>query len=154
MKQVLNLAAMLVFSFPALAGSATLTTDPLTKLPLIPSKDSGLHLDNAPMRLPDTKMCKSNMQTDFYSLNVGKLNAVIAWYGAHLSGFHKTHAFGGDRAQDTFYNADGTVIVSITGEPGKNGEDVDTHSILYAHFQPGLSEKEIVGMNAGHLVCN
>src|SRR5450432_146398 len=91
MKQVLKLAAVLVLGFPALAGSATLTTDPLTKLPLIPSTDPGFHLDNAPMRLPDTQMCKSKMQTDFYSLDHGKLGAAIAWYGAHLSGFHKTH---------------------------------------------------------------
>jgi hypothetical protein len=151
MKHVLKPAAMLALSFPALAGSsATLTTDPLTKLPLILLID----LDNAPMRLPDTQMCKSKMQTDFYSLDHGKLSATIAWYGAHLSGFHKTHAYGVDRSQDTFYNADGTVIVSITGEPGKNGEDVDAHSVVYARFQPGLSEKEIVGVNSSHLVCN
>lgn len=154
MKQVLKLAAILVLSFPALASSATLTTDPLTKLPLIPSTDSGFHLDNAPMRLPDTQMCKSKMQTDFYSLAHGKLGAAIAWYDAHLPGFHKTHAYGVDRSHDTFYNTDGTVIVSITGNPGKNGEDVDAHSVIYARFQPGLSEKEIVSMNSSHLVCN
>lgn len=147
MKQVLKLAAMLAFSFSALAGSAPATTDALTKLPLISSADSL-------MQLPDTQMCKSKMQTDFYSMKSGKLNATIAWYTAHLSGFHKTHAYGVDRSQDTFYNADGTVIVSISGVPGKNGEDVDVHSIIYARIQPGLSEKEIVGVNAGHLVCN
>jgi hypothetical protein len=147
MKSVLNIAAMFPLGFAALAFSATPAVDPLTKLPLYSSADTV-------MNLPATQMCKSKMQTDFYSVNSGKFSAVVAWYGAHLSGFHQTHAYGIDRPQDTFYNADGTVIVSITGEPGKNGEDVGAYSVVYARLQPGLSEKEISGMNAGHLVCN
>jgi hypothetical protein len=154
MKQVLNLAAMLVLSFPALAGSATLTTDPLTKLPIIPTTSGGMIGGNDPMQLPETQMCKSKMQANFYTPNSGKLSATVAWYAAHLPGFHKAHAYGVDRTQDTFYNADGTVAVSITGERGKNGEDVNAYSVVYARFLPGLSEKEIVGMNAGHLVRN
>jgi hypothetical protein len=146
MRQGLKIAAALVLSLPALAGGATPATDAITHLPVIPSATE-------PMSLPETQTCKSKMQTNFYSVGSGKVSTVVAWYGAHLNGFRKTHAYNVDRSQDTFYNGDGTLIVSISGEQGKNGEDADTHSVVYARFQPGLPEKEIVGMNAGHLVC-
>jgi hypothetical protein len=147
MKGVLNIAVMFPLGFAALAFSATPAVDPLTKLPLYSSADTV-------MNVPASQMCKSKMQSDFYSVNSGKFSAVVAWYDSHLSGFHKTHAYGVDRFQDTFDAADGTVIVSITAEPGKNGEDTNANSVVYARLQPGLTEKEIVGMNAGHLVCN
>jgi hypothetical protein len=154
MKHISKLTATLVFSFSALAGSATLTTDPLTNLPLIPSTDSRLHLGNAPNRLPDTQVCRSKMQADFYPLFDGKVSATIAWYGAHLSGFHKTHAYAAGRSRDTFYSADGTLSVSVTGERGKDGEDTNAFSVSYLRFQPGISEKTILGMNQQGIVCN
>jgi hypothetical protein len=154
MKQITKLAATLVFGFAALASGTTLTTDPLTSLPLIPSTDSRLHLGNAPTRLPDSQICRSKMQTDFYALFDGKVSETVAWYGAHLSGFHKTHAYAAGRSQDTFYSADGSLIVSVTGDPGKDGEDADAYSVAYLRLQPGLSEKTIVGINQQKIVCN
>lgn len=154
MKRISKLAATLIFSFSALAGSTTLTTDPLTNLPLIPSTDSRLHLGNAPTTLPDHQFCKSKMQSDFYPLMDGKVSATIAWYGTHLSGFRKSHAYTDGRSRDTFYSADGTLIVSITGDPGKAGEDTDAYSVSYLKFQPGLSEKTILSMNQQNILCN
>jgi hypothetical protein len=82
-----------------------------------------------------------------------KVDAVLAWYAPRLSGFRKTHGYAAGRSQDTFYNADGTVIVSVTGEPGKEGENTNAYSVLYAKFQPGLSEKTIVEMNIQKVTC-
>jgi hypothetical protein len=147
--------AILILSFVLTARSGTklLTTDPLTGLPLHPATDSRLHLGNEPTRLPESLVCKSKMQADFYSVYDSKVNATLTWYDAHLPGFKKTHAFAANRSQDAFYKADGTVLVSVTGSPGKEGENADTYSVLYAHFQPGLSEKTIVALNQQNLVC-
>jgi hypothetical protein len=93
------------------------------------------------------------MQADFYSVYDSKVNATLAWYNAHLPGFQKPHAYAANRSQDTFYKADGTELVSVTGSPGKEGEDADTYSVLYARFQPGLSEKTIVTLNQQKVVC-
>ncbi len=75
------------------ASAATLTTDPLTGLPLYPATDSRLHLGNEPTRIPDSQVCKSRMQADFYVVFDSKVDTTVAWYGAHLPGFHKTHAY-------------------------------------------------------------
>ena len=58
------------------------------------------------------------------------------------------------RSQDLFYNADGTIAVSITGEPGKDGEDTDTYAVSYTRFQPGLPAKTMIGMIQQKIVCN
>ncbi len=134
-------------------GTKLLTTDPLTGLPLHPATDSRLHLGNEPTRLPESQVCKSKMQFDFYSIYDSKVRATLAWYDAHLPGFKKTHAFAANRSQDTYYKTDGTVLVSVTGSPGKEGEDMDTYSVSYAYVQPGLDEKTIVALNQHRVVC-
>lgn len=139
--------------FALSARGATLTTDPLTGLPLYPATDSRLHLGNEPTRLPESNVCKSKMQTDFYSVFESKVDVTVAWYAARLKGFRKTHAYAANRSQDTFYNADGTVMVSVTGDPGKEGEDTDTYSVLYARLKPGLPEKTIISLNQQKVVC-
>jgi hypothetical protein len=146
--------AIFLLTFSLLAGRPkTLTTDPLTGLPLIPATDSRLHLGNDPTILPDSQICKSKMQTDFYSVFDTKVDTTLAWYSSRLPGFKKTHGYAAGRSQDTFYSPDGTVIVSVTGEPGKDGENANAYSVLYAKFQPGLSEKTIVGMNTQKITC-
>lgn len=135
------------------ARAATLTTDPLTGLPLYPATDSRLHLGNEPTRIPDSQVCRSRMQADFYVVFDSKVDATVAWYGAHLPGFHKTHAYASGRSQDTFYNDAGTLTVSITGAPGKDGENADTHGVVYYRYQPGLSAKTIVSLNQQKIVC-
>jgi hypothetical protein len=148
-------AAMIILSFvlTARGGTKVLTTDPLTGLPLHPATDSRLHLGNEPTQLPESQVCKSKMQIDFYSVYDSKLSATLAWYDAHLPGFKKTHAYAANRSQDTYYKTDGTLIVSVTGSPGKEGENTDTYSVLYARLQPGLPEKAIVALNQQRVVC-
>ncbi len=151
----LAIAAMIITTgaVTLAAGTKLLTADPLTNLPLYPATDSRLHLGNEPTQLPSSTICKSKMDADFYSVYDSKVDATLAWYLAHLSGFKKTHTYAANRSQDTFYNSDGTVIVSITGSVGKDGENTDTYSVVYEKFQPGLSEKTILGMNQRKIVC-
>ncbi len=146
-------ALAFLFALSAKGGTKTLTADPLTGLPLIPSTDSRLHLGNEPTRLPESQVCKSKMQADFYSVFDSNVDATVAWYSSQLTGMKKTHGYAANRSQDTFYRADGTVVVSITGSPGKEGENTDTYAVLYMVYQPGLSEKTILGMNQQKVVC-
>lgn len=153
-KPSIFLGTVLAFCTVIASGSAKLlTTDPLTNLPLYPATDSRLHLGNEPTRLPESQVCKSKMQVDFYSVYDSRVSATLAWYDAHLSGFKKAHAYAAGRTQDTFYKADGTVLVSVTGSVGKEGENTDTYSVLYARLQPGLPEKTIISLNQQSVVC-
>jgi hypothetical protein len=149
------IATLFILSCAISAGSRpkVLTTDPLTGLPLIPATDSRLHLGNDPTTIPDSQICKSKMQADFYSIFDTKVDATLVWYEPRLSGFEKTHGYAAGRSQDTFYNAEGALIVSATGDKGKDGENTNAYSVLYAKFQPGLSEKTIVGMNMQKITC-
>jgi hypothetical protein len=58
------------------------------------------------------------------------------------------------RSQDTFYSSNGTTVVSVTGDPGKDGEDTTTYSVAYERLQPGLPAKTIIGINQQKIVCN
>jgi hypothetical protein len=155
MKPSIILAIALVFCYVVIAGGNTklLTADPLTNLPLYPATDSRLHLGNEPTRLPESNVCGSKMKADFYTIYDSKVDATLGWYGAHLPGFKKTRAYAANRSQDTFYKTDGTVLVSVTGSPGKEGENMDTYSVLYARLEPGLPEKTIVALNQQRVVC-
>jgi hypothetical protein len=144
--------ALLGLTMSAPAGNKTLTTDPLTGLPIISTPDQ-FHLGNEPIVLPDTKICKSNAKMDFYSPNDIKVDATVVWYAAQLHGFKKTHGWNNKRSQDTFYKPDGTMTVSITGEPGSDGENTNVHGIVYGKFDPALTEKIILGMNTQKIVC-
>jgi hypothetical protein len=135
------------------AGAKLLTADPLTGLPLYPLTESRLHLGNDPTRLPESNVCLSKMQADFYIVYGTKVEATLVWYSAHLPGFKKTHAYAANRSQDTFYRADGTLAVSVTGSSGKAGENTDTYSVVYSRFQPGLPEKAMISLNQQALVC-
>lgn len=149
---VLLAFAFLGLSLSAPAGNKTLTTDPLTGLPIIASPDR-LHLGNEPTVLPETKICKSTAKMNFYSPNDIKVDATVAWYATKLPGFNKTHGWNNKRSQDTFYKPDGTMIVSITGEPGTDGQNTDVHGIVYGKFDPAITEKTIIGMNTQKIVC-
>jgi hypothetical protein len=144
--------ALLGLTLSAPAANKTLTSDPLTGLPVVPSPDP-YKLGNEPNVLPDTKICRSNAKMDFYSPNDIKVDATLAWYTAQLHGFKKTHGRHGNRSQDTFYKPDGTLIVAITGQPGAEGENTDVHGIVYGKFEPALAEKTIIGMNTQNIVC-
>jgi hypothetical protein len=152
-KTPIAVLATLTIALTAYSGPKLLSSDPLTSLPLYPATDSRLHLGNEPTVLPESTVCKSKMRADFYSIYDSKVNAAIAWYGTHLTGFKKTHAYAANRSQDTFYKPDGTVVVSVTGSPGKDGEDTDAYSVVYARFQPGLSERAVITLNQQNVVC-
>jgi len=125
--------------------------DPLTSLPK--PIDTTVKLGTQPMKIDDTPVCKSMMQMDFYTAQGGKVDAALAWYSDQLKGFKHTHGYGSGRSQDTFYNATGTLMVSITGNEAKEGENTAVYSIIYATIKPGVSEKAIAGLNVQKAVC-
>jgi hypothetical protein len=124
--------------------------DPLTSLS-IPS--GPVKLRSPPMKLDATPVCKSMMQMDFYTAQDGRVDAALAWYSDQLKGFKRTHGYGSGRSQDTFYSATGTVMVSITGDEAKEGENAAVYSIIYATIKPGISDKAIAGLNVQKAVC-
>jgi hypothetical protein len=155
MKHSIFLETVFVLCSALIVSSAAqvLTTDPLTGLPLYPATDSRLHLGNDPTRLPQSTVCGSKVQADFYSVYDSKVDATLVWYGIHLSGFKRTHAYAAKRSQDTFYNSDGTLAVSVTGTSGKADENTETYSVVYSRFRPTLSEKAIIGLNQQQVIC-
>jgi hypothetical protein len=154
MKSSMFLALLLALCSVVIAsGAKLLTADPLTGLPLYPATDSRLQLGNDPTRLPESNVCGSKMQADFYTVYDSKVDATLVWYSAHLPGFKKTHDYAASRSQDTFYNADGTLAVSVSGSSGKAGENTDTYSVVYSRFQPALPERAIIGLNQQKLIC-
>jgi hypothetical protein len=149
------LATVFVLCSALIVGSPAkvLTTDPLTGLPLFPATDSRLHLGNDPTRLPESTVCGSKMQSDFYTVYDSKVDATVVWYGARLPSFKRTHAYIANRSQDTFYNLEGTISVSVTGSAGRMGENSETYSVVYSVFQPALLEKTIIGLNQHKVAC-
>jgi hypothetical protein len=137
----------------AVGSTKLLTADPLTNLPLYPATDSRLHLGNEPTRLPESSICGIRMQADFYTVYDSKVDATLGWYGAHLSGFKRTHAYAANRSRDTFYNPEGTVAVSVTGSSGRTDENTETYSVVYTRFQSALPEKAIIGLNQQKVIC-
>ena len=150
---ILSIALGLCFTLIAAGSAKPLTADPLTGLPLYPATDSRLHLGNDPTQLPESNVCQSKMRTVFYKVYDSRVHATLVWYGAHLPGFKKTYAYVANRSQDTFYNADGTLAVSVTGGSGKPGENAETYSLVYSRFQPALSETTIIGLNQQKMIC-
>jgi hypothetical protein len=150
---LLAIVLALISALIADAGMKLLTTDPLTNLPLYPATDSRLHLGNEPTRLPESNVCGSKMQADFYTVYDSKVDVTLGWYGAHLPGFKKTHAYAANRSQDTFYNSAGTISVSVTGSSGRVGENTETYSVVYTRFQPALPENAIIGLNQQKVIC-
>src|ERR1035437_2679916 len=130
-----------------------LTSDPLTGLPLIPATDSGVHVGNEPTQMPEAQICKSKFQGNFYSLFNIKVDAAVAWYSSHLSGFKKVSGYGSKRSQTAFHNADGTIVIVVTGDSGAEGENTDAYSVAYERYQPGISEKTITSLTQGKIVC-
>jgi hypothetical protein len=139
------IAVFCVVLISDIAVAATLTTDPITGLPLDPATNSRLNLGNEPTKIPVSAICNSKTEADFYSV-YSPIDETIAWYTSHLKEFKHAHAYSGGRSRDTFYNSGGTIIVTVTGEPGQEGMKVDTHAVVYYTLQPGISEKAILAM--------
>jgi len=161
MKQTILTATIFAFCLANAAGQEkVLTNDPLTGLPLIPATVVAKNAGNKPVKMPDGKVCRSNMQGNFYSLynyfaqNKIKLNEAIVWYATHLSQFKKIQGYESGRSQIAFYNSDRTVVIFLTGNKGAPGEDTDAYSVAYERYQPGLSEKTIASLTQGKIACN
>jgi hypothetical protein len=160
MKAIFVLGTMLLFCLAA-AGQGNL--DPLTGLRVIPAAETvvaGKSYGFQPGRMPEATVCKSEMKGEFFSIldsNVKdskvKVSTVVAWYAAHLPGFKKTQGYGSNRSQTIFSNADGTILVIITGDSAAQGQDTHTHSVAYEKYQPGLSAKTIESSTKGTFDC-
>lgn len=159
----LMVALFALSSTSARAQSKALSNDPLTGLPIIPTTVSKFG-GNEPTKIPDYTMCKSRMQanmytlmsymfTDHYDKTKATVSSTVAWYASRLTGFRKVVGFDGKRSQNSFSNADGTVVVMVTGNAGAKGADTDAYGVTYYRFQPGLSQKSIVGMAQGNTIC-
>jgi hypothetical protein len=157
MKTVFLAATMFVLCLANATGQGKLlASDPLTDLPLISA--TGRHIGNLsytnkPTQMPDGQICKSKFQGNFYSLFNIKVDAAIASYSSHLSGFKKVSGYASKRSQTAFYNSDGTIVVIVTGDSGAQGENTDAYSVAYERYQPGISEKTITALTQGNIVC-
>ena len=140
MKSVLLAAALAATALMAPA------TDQLTGLPLYPGAGGAI-------AMPESHICKSTFQGAFYTLTGAKVDAVNAWLAGHLTGFRfRTHPrTGKNGSQDTFFNAAGTLEVTVTGEKDDSG---DAYAIAYGRFQPGLSTAAAGTWGQEHMVCN
>lgn len=126
--------------------------DPLTKLP-VPLVDAAFLVYGNPMRLDDFSVCKSAAKMNSYTSRSGKIDAAVAWYASHLSGFKHTHGYASGQHHDTFYNSAGTLFITITGNAAKQSENTDVYSVTYGTLQPGASEKVLMGMNVANIDC-
>ena len=154
MKTICMCVAVFALSLTSAAGQAkVLTNDPITGLPLISASNPGNNLGNEPNSLPDSQVCKSKMKGNFYMLYDVKVDAVVAWYASHLSGFRKTDGFGSGRSQTAFSNSDRTILVIVTGNRGAQGENTKAYSVAYERYDPGLPEETITGLAQGKMVC-
>ncbi len=149
MKICFAVVAALCMTLAVGAATKLLTIDPLTGLPLSPATAPGMNLGNEPTALPGSSVCKSKMQGEFYSLFHITTDASVAWYTANLHEFRMVKGRDSQRPQIVFYKPDGTVIVIITGGAGS----ADAHSVAYERYTPGLSEKTIVNIPQGQMVC-
>lgn len=160
MKKIFLCVAIFALSLANAAGQAKiLTADPSTGLPLIPASDPGTRMGNLamtynqPTEMPGTQVCKSKETGVFYSLYKIKVDAAVAWYASHLSGFKKVEGYDSQRTQVVFSNSDRTIVVIVTGNRGAKNENTDAYSVAYEKYQPGLSEKTIAGMAQGNMDC-
>jgi hypothetical protein len=131
----------------------------VTDLALIPATNSGKHMANIsyiynePAKMPGGQVCKSKMQANFYLLYNIKVDAAVAWYCSHLSGFKKISGSESQRSQAAFYNSDGTTVVIVTGDSGAQSENTNAYSVADERYQPGISEKTINSLTRGKTIC-
>lgn len=126
--------------------------DTLTSLP-VPLAGAAFLLYGNPMKIDDFSLCKSTVKMNYYTARSGKVDAAVTWYTGHLAGFKHTKAYGSDRSQDIFFNGAGTLMVSITGNAAKQGENTDVYAVTYASVQPGASAKALAGLAVQNIDC-
>jgi hypothetical protein len=124
------IAAALAFAIPAWGADSA--KDPVSGLPLAPGmtpSDDSLSIN----------ICGKPAQANLYSLSGNDtVPAEIAWYKAHLPGYHMVRAFWDNRSQDTFFSPDGTKGVNVTGTPKSD----EAFSVTYLSLKTGLTEHQ------------
>jgi hypothetical protein len=127
------------------ASAATLTQDPLTQLPL-PAMTVGM-LGNAPTEMPPAAVCKSQYRGNYYELMNATLQNAVAWYVGNLKGFR--HIESADHSTHVFSDAQRSLIVIVMGKAG--GE---AGKVAYEKYEPGLSEKTLLGIVKKSVDCS
>ncbi len=132
-KSLLLLTAIAVLTLIAPAYAAGPANDPVSGLPLAP----GMTPSNNPLSIT---ICGKPAQANQYPLifSSDTVPTEIAWYKAHLPGYHMVHAFWDNRTQDTFFSPDGTKGVNITGTP----KSEKVFSVMYLSLKTGLTEHQ------------
>ena len=133
--------SVLALAVPAFAGSAN---DPVSSLPLAP----GMTPSNEPMSIT---ICGKPAIANQYSLIFGNdtVPADLAWYKAHLPGYHMVHSFWDNRSQDTFFSPDGTKGVNLTGTPKSD----KVFSVMYLNLKTGLTEHQWTAFSPSNPSC-
>ena len=131
--------SVLALALPAFAGSAN---DPVSGLPLAP----GMTPSNDALSIT---ICGKPAQANQYLDAPDTVPAAIAWYKAHLPGYHMVHAVWDDRSQDTFFSPDGTKGVNITGTPKSD----KTFSVMYLSLKTGLTAHQWMTFSPSNPSC-
>jgi hypothetical protein len=139
-----SLLALSLAISAATASAAHLTQDPLTQLPL-PAITEGI-VGNDPTEMPPATICKSRYRGNFYSLNNATLESAVAWYVGTLKGFR--HIQSADHSTHVFSDTQRSIIVIVMGKTGGNAA-----SVAYEKYEPGLSEKTLLGIVKNSVDC-
>ena len=161
MKTLCLYAAVLALTLVNASGQAKmLTNDPLTGLPLIPATVVSKNVGNEPDKMPDGRVCKSNMQGNFYSLfsimnPTGgiKMDAAATWYASHLSGYKKVQGYESGPLANRFLQLRRNHCDFRDRTTRRAGRDADAYAVAYERYQPGISEKTITSLTQGKIVC-
>jgi hypothetical protein len=118
-------------------------TDPATGLVLHP----GIAFSQS----VDSPVCHSHSKMDLYDSPPGAaMSEYLAWYKTKLSDYRLVPQSWSGRAQNDFYSADGTKVVSITGMPHGDG----VYAITYIAITPALKPQEIGKFSPSNPQCN
>ncbi len=118
------------------------TKDGITGLPVYPG------LKN-PSPLPATVLCKSQSSGEFFIVSGKTTKEVVDWYTAALPGFKKLSAVMGGTSQDTYFSADGTLQIMLTGVRNS----LEAYLIFYRRYSPGLTAGAMASFGSGKLAC-
>ena len=118
------------------------TKDKITGLPVYPGVTD-------PDPLPTTVVCKSQSSGHFFIVSGKNTREVANWYTTALPGFKRFSAVTGGTSQDTYFSADGTQEVTLTGRPNSP----EAYLISYRRFHPGLTTAAMASFNTGKMIC-
>ena len=135
---VFTAISMLTLAVSAFASPAN---DPVSGLPLPPGVTAG----DDPLSIT---ICGKPAQANQVFTHATVADD-IAWFKAHLPGYHMVHAVWDDRSQDTFFSPDGTKGVNITGTPKSD----KVFSLMYLSLKTGLTEHQWMVFSPSNPTC-